>query len=209
MRQRHNTASPARGGWLDRPKDSGILRTAVLHDGVNVGVYAEVVQGGTIHRGDPVRFAKHPCRASGENEFPGRLWSNPVDSSHSGWSLRSYDPTKLEWRRSSDQGRLEQLFFSWLTNATALAPDEVERADGLLHRLNSDASLTRLLLHRQFAKRPLTMSADEGHGFWAITVPGGRGGLLGLERKVDLPSLELLRCYQAIAQHLLDTPLEM
>ncbi len=36
----------------DLPKDPGILRTAAQHNGVNVGVYAEVVQGGTIRRGD-------------------------------------------------------------------------------------------------------------------------------------------------------------
>ena len=41
----------------DLPKDSGILRTAAQHNGVNVGVYASVVSGGTIRRGDPVRIA--------------------------------------------------------------------------------------------------------------------------------------------------------
>jgi uncharacterized protein YcbX len=39
----------------DLPKDPGILRTAVQHNRVNVGVYAAVVRGGTIRRGDPVR----------------------------------------------------------------------------------------------------------------------------------------------------------
>ncbi|HET8580605.1 MAG TPA: MOSC N-terminal beta barrel domain-containing protein [Nitrospiraceae bacterium] len=34
------------------PKDSGILRTAVQHNMANVGVYAAVVRGGTIRRGD-------------------------------------------------------------------------------------------------------------------------------------------------------------
>jgi uncharacterized protein YcbX len=38
----------------DLPKDSGILRTAAQHNAVNAGVYASVVSGGTIHRGDPV-----------------------------------------------------------------------------------------------------------------------------------------------------------
>jgi uncharacterized protein YcbX len=38
----------------DLPKDSGILRTAAQHNAVNVGVYASVASGGTIHRGDPV-----------------------------------------------------------------------------------------------------------------------------------------------------------
>jgi uncharacterized protein YcbX len=38
----------------DLPKDSGILRTAAQHNGVNVGVYASVLSGGTIHRGDAV-----------------------------------------------------------------------------------------------------------------------------------------------------------
>ncbi|MDT4933002.1 MAG: uncharacterized protein QOK11_894 [Pseudonocardiales bacterium] len=38
----------------DLPKDSGILRTAAQHHGVNVGVYASVAHGGTIRRGDPI-----------------------------------------------------------------------------------------------------------------------------------------------------------
>jgi len=38
----------------DLPKDSGILRTAAQHNAVNVGVYASVVSGGTIRRGDAV-----------------------------------------------------------------------------------------------------------------------------------------------------------
>lgn len=36
----------------DLPKDSGILRTVVQHAQGHVGMYAEVVQGGTIRRGD-------------------------------------------------------------------------------------------------------------------------------------------------------------
>ncbi len=38
----------------DLPKDPRILRTAAQHNAVNVGVYASVVSGGTIRRGDPV-----------------------------------------------------------------------------------------------------------------------------------------------------------
>jgi uncharacterized protein len=38
----------------DLSKDPGILRTAAQHNQVNVGVYAAVVRGGTIRRGDPV-----------------------------------------------------------------------------------------------------------------------------------------------------------
>jgi uncharacterized protein len=41
----------------DLPKDSGILRTAAQHNGVNVGVYASVLSGGTVRRGDPVSLA--------------------------------------------------------------------------------------------------------------------------------------------------------
>ena len=41
----------------DLPSDPGILRTAAQHNQVNVGVYAGVLRGGTIHRGDPVRLA--------------------------------------------------------------------------------------------------------------------------------------------------------
>ena len=36
------------------PKDPGILRTAAQHNRVNVGVYASVLQGGMIQRGDAV-----------------------------------------------------------------------------------------------------------------------------------------------------------
>ena len=40
----------------DLPKDLGILRTVVRYNQVNVGVYASVLQGGTIHRGDLIRL---------------------------------------------------------------------------------------------------------------------------------------------------------
>ena len=40
----------------DLPRDPGILRTAAQHNQVNVGVYAAVVRGGMIRRGDPVRI---------------------------------------------------------------------------------------------------------------------------------------------------------
>jgi uncharacterized protein YcbX len=39
----------------DLPRDVGVLRTAVAHNEGNVGVYGEVVRGGRIRRGDPVR----------------------------------------------------------------------------------------------------------------------------------------------------------
>ena len=38
----------------DLPKDPGILRAAFRHNDGAVGVYAEVLAGGTIRRGDPV-----------------------------------------------------------------------------------------------------------------------------------------------------------
>jgi uncharacterized protein YcbX len=41
----------------DLPKDSGILRTAVQHTKGHVGIYAAVVQGGTISRGDYMRLS--------------------------------------------------------------------------------------------------------------------------------------------------------
>lgn len=34
------------------PKDTGILRTAARHNQANVGVYAAVLRGGQINRGD-------------------------------------------------------------------------------------------------------------------------------------------------------------
>jgi uncharacterized protein YcbX len=40
----------------DIPRDLGILRTAAKHNKASVGVYAAVLQGGTIRRGDPVRL---------------------------------------------------------------------------------------------------------------------------------------------------------
>jgi uncharacterized protein len=39
----------------DLPKDAGILRTAAQHNRANVGVYASVLQGGKVRRGDSVR----------------------------------------------------------------------------------------------------------------------------------------------------------
>ena len=39
----------------DLPKDSGILRTAAQHNRAHVGVYASVLQGGRVRRGDSVR----------------------------------------------------------------------------------------------------------------------------------------------------------
>jgi uncharacterized protein YcbX len=41
----------------DLPKDAGILRTAAQHNQANVGVYASVLRGGTVRRGDAVRLA--------------------------------------------------------------------------------------------------------------------------------------------------------
>jgi uncharacterized protein len=40
----------------DLPKDPGILRTAAQHQ-ANIGVYADVVAGGTTRRGDSVTLA--------------------------------------------------------------------------------------------------------------------------------------------------------
>lgn len=42
----------------DLPADRGILRTAVQQNSANVGVYAAVVRGGTIRRGDRVRLSE-------------------------------------------------------------------------------------------------------------------------------------------------------
>jgi uncharacterized protein YcbX len=41
----------------DLPKDAGILRAAAQHNRANVGVYADVIVGGTVRRGDPVTLA--------------------------------------------------------------------------------------------------------------------------------------------------------
>jgi uncharacterized protein YcbX len=38
----------------DLPRDTGILRTAAQHNQANVGVYASVLQGGEVRRGDSV-----------------------------------------------------------------------------------------------------------------------------------------------------------
>ena len=38
----------------DLPKDAGILRAAAQHNQVNVGVYASVLRGGRVRRGDAI-----------------------------------------------------------------------------------------------------------------------------------------------------------
>ena len=40
----------------DLPNDTGILRTAARYNGANVGVYASVLHGGKVRRGDTVRL---------------------------------------------------------------------------------------------------------------------------------------------------------
>ena len=40
----------------DLPQDTGILRTAARHNQANVGIYASVLEGGTVRRGDSVRL---------------------------------------------------------------------------------------------------------------------------------------------------------
>jgi uncharacterized protein YcbX len=40
----------------DLPRDTGILKTAAKHNQARVGAYATVLQGGTIHAGDPVQL---------------------------------------------------------------------------------------------------------------------------------------------------------
>jgi uncharacterized protein YcbX len=40
----------------DLPRDPGILRAAAQHNDAHVGIYAEVEQGGSVRRGDVVRF---------------------------------------------------------------------------------------------------------------------------------------------------------
>ena len=40
----------------DLPRDPGILRAAAQHNQVHVGVYADVLRGGTLRRGDAVRL---------------------------------------------------------------------------------------------------------------------------------------------------------
>lgn len=40
----------------DLPADAGILRAAATHNDARVGIYAEVIQGGSVRRGDAVRL---------------------------------------------------------------------------------------------------------------------------------------------------------
>jgi uncharacterized protein YcbX len=41
----------------DLPRDPGILRTAAQHNQADVGVYADVIAGGAVRRGDAVTLA--------------------------------------------------------------------------------------------------------------------------------------------------------
>ena len=41
----------------DLPKDIGILRTVARHNQAHLGVYASVLRGGPIHRGDAINLA--------------------------------------------------------------------------------------------------------------------------------------------------------
>ena len=40
----------------DLPRDPGILRAAAQHNHANVGVYASVLRGGQVRRGDAIRL---------------------------------------------------------------------------------------------------------------------------------------------------------
>jgi len=40
----------------DLAKDPGTLRTAAQHNKANVGIYASVLRGGTVRRGDAIRL---------------------------------------------------------------------------------------------------------------------------------------------------------
>jgi uncharacterized protein YcbX len=63
----------------DLPRDPGILRAAAQHNKVNVGVYAAVLRGGPIRRGDAVRIgvgekgSAVPCSRSQESRGAGGL----------------------------------------------------------------------------------------------------------------------------------------
>jgi uncharacterized protein YcbX len=48
----------------DLPKDTGILRTAAQHNQANVGVYADVIQGGVVRCGDRVRLESSATEGS-------------------------------------------------------------------------------------------------------------------------------------------------
>src|SRR5262249_24406500 len=63
----------------DLPKDSGILRTAAQHNGVNVGVDASVARRGTIRPSDAGLLTRAP-RARGRSQPRGRggeRWAGP------------------------------------------------------------------------------------------------------------------------------------
>jgi MOSC domain-containing protein YiiM len=43
----------------DLPRDPGILKTAAQYNGTHIGVYASVIEGGTIRQGDGADIAEH------------------------------------------------------------------------------------------------------------------------------------------------------
>lgn len=57
MKFSENGVRSSIGEGQDLPRDPDILRTAARHNHVHVGVYAAVVRGGMIRRGDSVRRA--------------------------------------------------------------------------------------------------------------------------------------------------------
>ena len=98
----------------DLPKDPGILRTAAQHNALSVGVYASVLTGGSIRRGDPVtlhlnllnRKTTTPPDRPGERTVGHR---QPARADPAGSSQRTLRRNQLAGTQNVQSGRLDSM----------------------------------------------------------------------------------------------------
>ena len=106
----------------DLPKDPAILRTAALQNKTHVGVYAAVVQGGSVRRGD--QFGSNSLRFAGARGSPTDFGDRPTplltSVSLSPAVLLSWSPVPLGEVRKRVKKENTALFASAGTQASTL-----------------------------------------------------------------------------------------